>query len=180
MVKRFFVVMFLTLIAFFPTVATASDQETPMALNELSIDMAFPMLYLAAGSVYAIPIFLTYQRVLATHLVLSVAPSFLYVRDNWSEESYVVLLWVGLAWHPFQEGLQGLFIGPAIAGAYSSNLFTAKRAGGSLMAGASLGYQILFSGNIDFDIEGGAAAGFAPDGSLTAWPRMVLALGYRF
>ena len=168
-------------LALTPVVAIASDQLPLGAMNELSLDLASPVFYnLAATNGYAIPIYVNYQRVLMNHLVLSITPDILYMYDNWLGAQSVISLWVELDWHPFQDGLQGFFIGPAVIGAYSDGLFLPHESGASALIGATIGYQIFFSSNIDFDMAAGMAIGTRPDGQYSGLIRMVLGLGYRF
>ena len=101
------------------------------------------------------PVYLSYERVLSDHLVLAIAPSFTWA-DHGTYSSLLAILWVELDWHPFQNGLSGLFIGPAFAVSYSSDQdFRATGEG----LGLSLGYQFLLPWNIDVDIALGLAYG---------------------
>jgi len=174
-------VLAVALIAFASATSTASDQGFVGAMNELSVDLATPLFYnMALSNGYAVPIYLNYQRVLVNHFVLSITPGFLYLYDSWSGARYVVSFWAELDWHPFQDGLQGFFIGPAVIGAYSDDLFLPDQSGASALVGATLGYQVFFSSEIDFDIAAGVAMDTLPDGQHSGLLRMVLGLGYRF
>ncbi len=179
--RSLILVLVATLLVLASATVMASEQGFVGAMNELSVDLATPLFYnMALSNGYAIPIYLNYQRVLVNHLVLSITPGFLYLYDNWSGGRYVVSFWAELDWHPFQNGLQGFFIGPAVIGAYSDNLFLPYQSGASALIGATLGYQIFFLSDIDFDIAAGVAMGTLPDGQYSGLLRMVLGLGYRF
>jgi hypothetical protein len=178
-----FIVIATAMLLFFPpSIAMASGQELQGPLNELSVDLATPIFWNLAPDGYAIPIYVNYQRVLTSHLVVSVTPSILYLYGHHQGGSFAAMMWVELDWHPFQYGLHGFFIGPAVVGIYSNGLLTPGSAGVTAMGGATIGYQIFLASNIDFDIAAGVALGPDPGdfSLLSGMPRMVLALGYRF
>ena len=183
MSKGSILVLSAILLVSLPTLVVASDQEVQGPLNELSIDAATPVIFnLAVSNGYAVPVYISYQRVLANHWVLSVIPGVFYVYDNWSGERYVATLWLELDWHPFHEGLQGFFLGPSVVAIYSKNSSSSSESGASAMVGATLGYQIFLPANLDLDIAAGLAFGSAPgSGSeMQGMPRVAIALGYRF
>ena len=166
-----------------PTIAVAAGSDFGKEKNEVSIDVAMPivlnLLTKEGSTVY--PVYLSYERVLSDHLVLTIAPSFAYA-DHVTYAAYLATLWIELDWHPFQDGLNGLFIGPAFAVIYSSDPdFTATGEG----LGLSLGYQFLLPWNIDIDLAVGLAYGplqsndpFDPDTEIIL--RGALAIGFRF
>ncbi len=176
--------LFLASILFFSISirAVASDKEPLEAKNLVSIDLAVPVvLNLAVSGGYAIPVFLDYQRVLTTHLNLSIAPSVAYLYDPSWGETLLLTMWVELDWHPFQGGFQGFFIGPAVAGLLYSDTFNNVRSGPGLVAGGAMGYQLALPANFNIDIVAGLAAGaIAGYPTLQGIPRVALALGYRF
>jgi hypothetical protein len=144
-------ILFLSL----PIIAMASDQAPVGPRNELSVELAMPIAINLAvvNDGYAVPIVLDYQRVLSDHFVLSVVPGLLFVHRGTLGDILLAQLWVELDWHPFQEGLRGFFIGPAVVGLYASNVYGSFGSAGTAMAGAALGYQILLPANLDLDIS---------------------------
>jgi hypothetical protein len=177
----FAVILILAVLLLVPTIGTASDQETREAENEVSIDFGMPIflnVVASASGGYAIPLFLNYQRVLTRHLTLSVSPSFAFLQLIY-RQAMQLTLWLELDWHPFQDGLRGFFLGPAVAILYASDNLSSPDT--TVSAGATAGYQFLLPANIDIDVGLGLAYGFLQ--TYTTQPivlRAVLALGYRF
>ena len=170
---------------FFSLSLSAQDRVPSEARNAVSMDLFMPFLHLAfptsalttsISSSIAIPIGIKYQRVLFDHFVLSFVPIFAYSKNIGVLE---LNPWLELHWHPFDMGLGGLFIGPAISADFVLNTNNAIYVG----LGAGIGYQLLLPLDIDLD----AALGFCygPDFYasstyyLTAL-RLEIALGYRF
>ncbi len=176
--------VFATVLLFLaPIIAVAADTDFGKEKNEVSIDLAMPIVLnlLAKEGTTVYPVYLSYERVLSDHLVLAIAPSFTWA-DHGTYSSFLAILWVELDWHPFQNGLSGLFIGPAFAVSYSSDQdFRATGEG----LGLSLGYQFLLPWNIDIDIALGLAYGPLQsndplDESTEIIPRAALSVGFRF
>ena len=165
-----------------PTMGMASDQEPRQAWNEVSIDLSLPIVYnLAVSSpdnVNVVPTYLGYQRLLTNHLALFFSPGIMFIQQTQMQLS-VLTFWLELDWHPFQEGLQGFFLGPAVVLLYGSDNSTAR--GNILLAGGAIGYQFLFPANFDIDVSLGLSIGpEQASGPRPVIPRGIVALGYRF
>jgi hypothetical protein len=83
-------------------------------------------------------------------------------------------LWAGLNWHPFQEGLQGFYVGPGVAllgGGVDSVL--------GVFLGVTFGYQFVLTPHLNLDLAIGLGAG-SLGGTVGALPRAQIAMGYRF
>lgn len=165
------------------TTVLSADRDARGPQNEISIDLAMPVVLNVIGlDGYTIPICLFYQRVLADHLVISVNPNVFYI-DQSTRRGLLGTLWLEFDWHPFQNGLGGLFVGPAVVAVaewdIAQNELALKTT--ALMLGASLGYQVLLPSNFSIDVVVGLAVGVIQGyGTLQGLPRAAVALGYRF
>lgn len=139
-----------------------------------------------SGATAVVPIMLDYQRVLADHFVLLVAPSILYTQypsQTWLNYDQIV----EVDWHPFDRGIEGLSIGAYLDidyGTYISGAANILEAG----VGAAIGYEITF-GNflMEFAVGLGIGEGYtggqspATPGWAVYYPgRADVGLGWRF
>jgi len=178
---RLAVILTLSVLLLVPTIGIASDLETREAQNEVAIDFGMPIFLNVAASVsggYAIPLYLNYQQVLTRHLTLSVSPSVAFLQQIYRQVMQLTL-WLELDWHPFQDGLRGFFLGPAIAFLYVRDNISSPDT--TVSVGGTVGYQFLLPANLDIDVGLGLAYGLLQTYSTQpVIPRAVLALGYRF
>jgi hypothetical protein len=167
-----------------PSVVMAVDPPTQGPLNEVSIDLGFPVAALGVlllPSTYMVPVFLDYQRALSEQLVLSVAPGLvLFGRDT--TKMTLLQLWVELDWHPGAAGLKGFYIGPAAVFASLSSASGDKFQ--SFMGGLALGYQLPLASRLNLDfafgLVGGPMKNLHGDSVFIPYARASIALGYKF
>jgi hypothetical protein len=160
--------------------------------NEVSLDLFSPIL-LNITSPISVPIYIDYQRMLNDHLVLSLIPAFYYSQRIATTDSYVFEPWIELDWHPWGEGLNGFFVGPAI-GIPITWIFTSGLPDVRLQIGAgigvAIGYQFVFSNGLALDLSAGILVGYtysfasqgepAQGGFGTPPGHLSIALGYQF
>lgn len=164
---------------------SAQDLVPSEERNAVSMDLLMPFLHLVVptstfntsfSSSIAIPIEIKYQRVLFDHFVLSFLPIFAYTENIGVLE---LNPWLELNWHPFDRGLGGFFIGPAVSADFDLNTNNAFYMG----IGAGIGYQLLLPFNLDLDAALGLTYGPSFYTSSTYYLtalRLEIALGYRF
>jgi hypothetical protein len=127
----------------------------------------------------AIQIDLNYQRVLGNHWVFSFLPRFFY---GWGGKGSWVSIysWVEGDWHPWDDGLGGFFIGPAI----QFPLLNPFSPYNYFDVGGAIGYQLLLPSGFVLDfvarllLGAGTAGGLATGGiSIDA---IEVGFGYQF
>lgn len=180
--RKWFVPVLMFVLSIFmlaPSRGLAEGQE-PAPRNEISLDLAMPVAFNLVFPQGAVPIVLEYQRVLNDHLVLSISPGIAYVPQS-NKWLLLMELWVGLNWHPFQEGLQGFYVGPGIA--VFDNLEHFETGGSDslfgVFLGLTIGYQFVLTQHLNVDLALGLAIG-SVDGAFGGLPRAALSVGYRF
>jgi len=160
--------------------AGAQGAESQEARNAISVDLLAPLLQLAfnislSGS-SAVPIEISYQRVVADNFVFNAEARVIYTT---SVGLFDLSPWVEVDWHPFDRGLSGIFIGPALSFDFSLNLFNSFYCG----LGGSVGYQLLLPLNIDLVAISGITYGlefFKQSTIFRPSLRLEIDLGYRF
>jgi hypothetical protein len=177
------IVLILTIVLGTP--ALASQEAPPGASNAISIDVFMPAMQLLfpssilAGSIsgsVSLPIGIDYQRVLDGHHVLAVA---VFVRYSDSIGLLGVNPWIELDWRPFDVGLGGFYLGPALSAEFALNAANSFFFG----LGGAVGYEFLLP--CGFTITATLGLTFGPEffASSTIFrenPRTEIALGYRF
>ena len=165
-----------------------AEAKEPDPRNEISIDLAMPVVMnLLEPTGYVVPIVLEYQRLLNEHLALSIVPGVAYsgLPDGWI---LLTQLWVGLNWHPFQEGLRGFYVGPGfvVFGIIDNTMHKEPMLRFLCMfLGLTVGYQFVLTPHINVDVALGASVGpyldlYSHSAGLAGLPRAALAAGYRF
>ena len=120
----------------------------------------------------------TYERVVASHLVLSFS-----FTPLWADPPDVVggvVLWLSLDWHPFDSSIRGFFLGIAIAYdlVLTSNSSLVPTGFVSDGIGAEIGWEIPIGRHWDGFIVAGQTAGLSIDAGVAL--RMGLGVGYQF
>jgi hypothetical protein len=104
-----------------------------------------------------IPLALEYERLVADHLVLAVAPMLVYYRVN-GYDGLTIDQVVAVEWHPFDTGLLGWFFGAFIDFDY----FTYFGSASSLTVfgiGPSVGYERAIGDRLVFKVALGVGMG---------------------
>ncbi len=151
-------------------VAGAPADAQGEVLNAVSIDTLAPAVsavMAATGNPYwAIPFTFDFHRVLTEHLALVFVNEFTYQREP-GGALLIDLPWLELAWHPFDPGLDGFYLGPALAfGFVMESLDTSRNhswepAVSAVGLGAAVGYRLLLGGSFDLNFAAGLAVGSA-------------------
>jgi hypothetical protein len=137
-----------TLLVFAPILGVAEDQTPSESQNAISANLVPTLLGIFGDSV---SIGLNYKRVIAEHFVLSVSPS---VSIPLNGSAPMIALGVEGDWHPFDKGLNGLYVGLLADPAY----WLPPTSDYGLDVGPTLGY--LFQLPMSFIIEVSVAAGY--------------------
>jgi hypothetical protein len=182
-----------------PILGVAEDQNPKEEQNAFSLNMylTFAELLLnvtpaeglsgnTAPVTFCIPVAINYQRVMANHLVLFVAPTFIYYRSS----VYTILTLdqkLAVDWHPFDRGLNGWFFGAFLDFDYLYNGGITSAAF-SYSVGPSVGYELTLQNNLQIEFAFGVGIG-SPNNSylnMSEWwfatppYRLDFGLGYRF
>ena len=181
--------MAIVCIMFVQSPSHGNAQTTVLAekKNALSLDVlsgaALAIVGAMSGTVN-VPVFINYQRVIFDHFTVSIIPFLNYwgLEGGWA---FRLMPWAEADWHPFDKGLNGLFLGFAAVG--SIDLDSRPNMANSYFLGLApvVGYQFLLPWNLDLDFAFGLAFGerFGTDGSADFGAyrsRIEIGFGYRF
>jgi hypothetical protein len=162
-----------------PVLGVAQHEAATEPKNAISLNlgrMAWEFFY---QKTHVVPLSFDYQRVLTDHFVLVVGSTL----DMFPENGIFFDQVVGFDWHPFDLGLNGLFIGAFIDVASSTRHGDEWSAAG---ASAAVGYELTDSDFLQIEIcigGGGIGIDSAVDGLglVRQFPsRFDLSLGFRF
>ncbi len=155
---------------FLSSVLGSAQDRASGAQNTISVNVLGAPITAVADStsgLVAIPLSVTYQRVLSDHYTLSIIPRFEFLVASTvpNSVSYSTLdsfdfqPWVEVDWHPFDRGLNGFFVGLAAVGSldveWSGNQDT------TIFLGAApvVGYMLALPGSFSLDFALGVALG---------------------
>ncbi|MGA2639981.1 MAG: hypothetical protein ABSG21_03635 [Spirochaetia bacterium] len=145
----------------------------------------------------SVPLVIDFQQVLADHYSLTFIPFFEFLVAstvhnsiaNSSLDSFEFQPWVEVDWHPFDEGLNGFFVGLAGVGSLEVKWSGNKDTTIFLGVAPVIGYQLLLPWSFDLDFALGVAlggsivvdsAGNASISLAATHSRIEFALGYMF
>ena len=140
----------------------AAGAQVPAATpgSEVSNNVLFTVIDIAAsaaGGIVDVPLLFRYERVLAPHWCLVVAPD---VEVTWgASRAYLQLSpKAEMDWHPFDEGLSGFFVGATLFPSLGIVLSGAATGGATVGLGPTVGWQFALPGGINIDLALGIGA----------------------
>ena len=187
--------MVCALFALAPALGVAQDHASTEVRNAISVDVLTTSLFIVGdvnGGESVIPLLINYQRLLTNHFILLIKPLFV----DWGS-FFTFQPWVEVDWHITGKGLKGFFLGLAAIGSVDVELGGTGTPSYFLGIAPIIGYQFLFSSNIDLSFScvfapngiisvGETAFGFGSNttstiiGAVPIFARPEIDLGYRF